>query len=94
MGLPQVDDRGNLKDWAAVIGIYENDRLVATGVLGPNAPLFYKGMGVYLKSFDLRDRPVALLMVNRDPGALWALAGSVLFMAGTIVILVLKWKKA
>jgi hypothetical protein len=91
---PQVDERGNLKDWAAVIGIFENDKLVATGVLGPNTPLFHKGMGVYLKSFDLRDRPVAFLMVNRDPGAVWALFGSVLFMIGTGIILVLKWKKA
>ena len=91
---PQVDDRGNLRDWAAVVGIFENDKLVASGILGPNAPLFHEGMGVYLKSFDLRDRPVALLMVNRDPGAVWALFGSVLFMIGTGIILVLKWKTA
>jgi hypothetical protein len=91
---PLVDERGNLKDWAAVIVIFENDQRVATGVLGPNAPLFYKGMGVYLKSFDLQERPVAFLMVSRDPGAIWALAGSVLFMIGTGIILVLKWKKA
>jgi uncharacterized membrane protein len=51
-------------------------------------------MGVYLKSFDLQDRPIAFLMVNRDPGAVWALAGSVLFIIGTSIILVLKWKKA
>lgn len=91
---PLVDERGNLKDWAAVVALFENDRRVATGILGPNTPLFYKGMGVYLKSFDLRDRPVAFLMVSRDPGALWALAGSVLFMIGTVIILALKWKKA
>jgi hypothetical protein len=91
---PQVDERGNLKDWAAVISIFESEKRVATGVLGPNAPLFYQGMGVYLKSFDLQDRPVAFLMVSRDPGAVWALAGSILFMIGTTIILVLKWKKA
>jgi hypothetical protein len=50
-------------------------------------------MGVYLKSFELQDRPVALLMVNRDPGAVWALAGSVLFMIGTTITLALKWRK-
>jgi hypothetical protein len=33
-------------------------------------------------------------MVNRDPGAIWALAGSVLFMIGTAIILALRWKKA
>jgi len=91
---PLVDDRGNLKDWAAVIAIFENNQRVATGGLGPNAPLFHKGMGVYLKSFDLQERPVAFLMVSRDPGAVWALTGSVLFMIGTGIILVFKWKKA
>jgi hypothetical protein len=90
---PIVDDRRNLKDWTAAIAIFENDQRVASGVLGPNAPLFYKGMGIYLKSFDLQERPVAFLMVNRDPGAIWALAGSVLFILGTTVILSLKWKK-
>jgi len=91
---PLVDDRGGLKDWAAVVAIFENGKRVATGTLGPNTPLFYQGMGVYLKSFDLQERPVAFLMVNRDPGAIWALAGSVLFMIGTVIILALKWKKA
>ena len=89
---PLVDERGNLRDWAAEIAIFEKDQRVATGMLGPNRPLFYKGMGVYLKSFDLQERPLAFLMVSRDPGALWALAGSILFMIGTIIILVLKWK--
>ena len=91
---PLADARGNLRDWAAVVEIFENGQRVSGGVLGPNAPLFYKGMGVYLKSFDLQDRPIAFLMVNRDPGAVWALAGSVLFMIGTTIILTLKWKKA
>ncbi len=90
---PLVDDYGNLKDWAAEILIFENGQRVAAGALGPNTPLFYKGMGVYLKSFELQDRPAAFLMVNRDPGAIWALGGSILFMIGTTVILTLKWKK-
>ena len=33
-------------------------------------------------------------MVNKDPGAIWALVGSVLFMLGSITLLALKWKKA
>lgn len=91
---PVVDERGHLRDWAAEVFIMENGQRVAAGTLGPNTPLFYRGTGVYLKSFDMQDRPVALLMVNRDPGAVWALAGSVLFMIGTIIIVAVKWKKA
>ena len=90
---PQVDERGYLRDWSAEVVLFEDGQRVASGFLGPNVPLFYRGTGVYLKSFELQDRPVAFLMVNRDPGALWALAGSVLFSIGTAIILVLKWKK-
>jgi cytochrome c biogenesis protein ResB len=88
----ESDARGYVRDWSASVILYENGQRVADGVLGPNAPLFYRGMGVYLKSFDLQRSPAAFLLVTRDPGAVWALAGSVLFMIGTVTILFLKWK--
>jgi hypothetical protein len=34
------------------------------------------------------------MVIARDPGAIWALAGGMLFMLGSAMILVLKWKKA
>ena len=90
----ESDGRGYIRDWSARVDLYENGRPVADGLLGPNSPLFYGGMGVYLKSFELQPSPAAFLLVTRDPGAVWALAGSVLFMIGTVIILFLKWKKA
>jgi cytochrome c biogenesis protein ResB len=89
----ESDPRGYVRDWSARIILYESGRPVADGLLGPNAPLFYGGMGVYLKSFELQPSPAAFLLVTRDPGAVWALAGSVLFVIGTVIILFLKWKK-
>lgn len=91
---PDVDESGYLRDWSAQVALYESGEQVASGSLGPNAPLFHRGTGVYLKSFEFQDRPVAFLMVNRDPGSLWALAGAVLFTIGTSIIIVLKWRKA
>jgi hypothetical protein len=91
---PQVDGQGYLTGWSAEVVLSEGGARIASGTLGPNRPLFHGGTGVYLKSFEFQDRPMAYLMVNRDPGALWALAGSVLFFAGTSVIIVLKWRKA
>jgi len=88
------DARGYLRDWSARVILYENGRPVADGILGPNRPLFYSGMGVYLKSLELQQSPAAVLLVTRDPGAVWALAGSILFMFGTVAILFLKWRKA
>lgn len=89
----ETDDRGAPTGWSASVQLFENDRMVAEGTLGPNRPLFYDGMGIYLKSFGFEPVPHAFLLVNRDPGAVWALVGSLLFMLGTMTLLVLKWKK-
>jgi cytochrome c biogenesis protein ResB len=82
-----------MQDWSAEVSLYESNEVVKRGTLGPNKPLFYKGVGVYLKSLDFERGPAALLMVNKDPGAVWALVGSILFMLGSITLLALKWKK-
>lgn len=88
-----VSDAGFPTDWSASVVLYEKGVNVKAGVLGPNRPLFYKGMGVYLKNIDFRRGPAAILMVNRDPGAIWALVGGILFMLGSTVLLVLKLKE-
>jgi len=90
----QTDPAGYMQGWSADVSLYENNEVVARGTLGPNKPLFYKGVGVYLKSLNFEKGPAALLMINKDPGAIWALIGSVLFMLGSITLLFLKWKKA
>jgi cytochrome c biogenesis protein ResB len=88
------DASGYPRDWGADIALYEKGARVAAGSLGPNRPLFYRGTGIYLKSFDFERGPQALLMVNRDPGAVWALSGGVLFIIGSVILLTLKWKQA
>ncbi len=90
----ESDARGYLRDWSASVILFENGQRVADGILAPNTPLFYRGMGVYLKSFDLQPSPMAFLLVTRDPGAVWALVGAILFVIGSLMILFLKWKKA
>ena len=54
----------------------------------PNRPLFHKGYGIYLKDVALDPRPVALFEVHREPGALAALLGALLFTAGNLMLLV------
>jgi len=90
----RTDDRGFMTDWSADVSLYENSKLVKSGTLGPNTPLFYGGTGVYLKSLNFDRGPAALLMIAKDPGAVWALVGGVLFMLGSMTLLALKWKKA
>lgn len=88
----RTDPRGYMTDWAAEASLYENNQLVKSGTLGPNTPLFYKGTGIYLKSLNFDRGPAAILLIARDPGAIWALVGGVLFMLGSATLLVLKWK--
>ncbi len=89
-----VDSRGMPEGWSAEVMLYDDKEQLASGILGPNRPLLYQGMGVYMKSFELEPRPYALLLVAKDPGAIWALIGGVLFMLGSVTLLALKWKRA
>jgi cytochrome c biogenesis protein ResB len=90
----QADAAGYVRDWAAQVSLFENDRPVKSGVLGPNKPLLYRGVGIYLKSLNYERGSAAIIHVAKDPGAIWALAGSILFMLGTITLLIVKWKRA
>ena len=90
----QTDSRGYMTDWAAEASLFENGRLVKSGTLGPNTPLFYGGIGVYIKSLNFDRGPAALLVIAKDPGAIWAFVGGLLFMAGSATLFALKWKQA
>lgn len=87
-----IDQQGRPLGWSAEVALFENNVETASGLLGPNQPLLYKGRGIYLKSFELEPRPSAFLLVAKDPGAVWALVGGVLFMLGSATLLALKWR--
>lgn len=87
------DPAGYIAKWDATVSLFRSEERVASGILAPNRPLFHEGTGIYLKSFDLERGPMALILVHRDPGAVWALAGGILFLLGSIVVLVLKWRQ-
>jgi cytochrome c biogenesis protein ResB len=89
-----TDRRGYMTDWSADVSLYENNQLMKSGTLRPNTPLFYKDIGIYLKSLDFDRGPSAVLLIARDPGAVWALVGGILFMLGSITLLAHKWNKA
>lgn len=88
----EADAQGYLKDWSVDVTVYDNKDIATSGSLGPNRPLFYKGVGIYLKTLSFEQGPVAVLMVNKDPGAVWAFVGSLLFILGLVPLLAVKWK--
>ncbi len=88
-----IDPRGIPRDWSAEVTLIEDNQPVASGTLGPNRPLLYNGLGIYMKSFEFEPRPYAVLLVAKDPGAIWALVGGILFILGSLSLLALKWEK-
>jgi len=73
-----------------MLSAYRADLRVGNGALSgvrPNAPLFYKGFGIYLKEVALDPVPIALLEVHREPGAPAALIGALLFTIGNLMLL-------
>ena len=53
----------------------------------PNRPFFHKGYGIYIKDVELSPVPVGLFEVHREPGALPAFIGALLFTVGNVWLL-------
>jgi len=84
------DASGHAVSWSADIEYFRNDVSVGTDRILPNNPSFRNGLGIYIKTVKVSPFPVAMIEVSREPGAVWALVGGVLFLIGMIALLVLK----
>ena len=87
------DSYGYLYDWAVDVEYWDNGQVLKKERLLPNKPVFHKGVGVYVKDLRAYPNKMVLLEVSREPGAIWALLGGILFMTGTIALLVFKMKR-
>ncbi|NOY64838.1 MAG: cytochrome c biogenesis protein ResB [Nitrospirae bacterium] len=56
----------------------------------PNNPAIIRGTGIYLKDMDIMSAKRVLLQISRDPGAVWALVGGMLFIIGTTLLVTLR----
>lgn len=85
-----VDERGFIGDMRADVEFLKDGTALKAGQIAPNRPSFHEGYGVYLK--DARTYPArsVLIEVSREPGAVWALVGAVLFSAGTVLLVALR----
>jgi len=88
MILSRIDYRlrsGHVSEMSAWIDVVKgNDR--KSYIISPNNPAFHDGFGIYIQRVSLQGGPAALIEISRDPGALWALGGGVLFLLGTIAL--------
>ena len=88
-----MDPRGYIKDWTTDVEYFKEGTSMGTDRIGPNSPSFEDGLGIYIKNVQFQPFPVAMVEVSREPGAVWALIGGLLFMAGMTALLLLKIKK-
>jgi cytochrome c biogenesis protein ResB len=84
---------GHIRNWSADITYFREGKVVSSDVIEPNNPSFNEGLGIYIKTVRMSYVPVVLVEVSRDPGAVWALVGGVLFMSGMITLLILKIRR-
>jgi len=87
------DNKGYLSDWAVDAEYIADGKTVKQDSIMPNKPSIYKGLGVYVKDLRAYPEKMVLLELSREPGAVWALIGGILFMIGTIMLIILKWKR-
>jgi len=88
-----MDRMGYIKDWFADVEYFKEGRSLRSDRIRPNSPSFQEGLGIYIKDVRPMPYPAAMIEVSREPGAVWALIGGLLFMAGMIMLLLFKIKK-
>lgn len=87
-----IDYYGYITGWAISVEYLSDGKTFKKDIIKPNNPSVHMGFNINVK--DLRAYPVeaVLLQINKEPGALWALIGGVLFMAGIVTLIILKIK--
>lgn len=88
-----IDPRGYMRDWSADIEYYKAGIFFRADRIRPNNPSLQDDFGIYIKNVQFQPYPAAMIEVSKEPGAVWALLGSILFMAGMIILLLFKIKK-
>lgn len=87
-----LDYYGYVSDWNVSVEYLSDGKSLQKDIIRPNDPSVLMGFNINVK--DLRPFPqeMILLQLNREPGALWALIGGILFMVGIITLIILKIK--
>jgi cytochrome c biogenesis protein ResB len=89
----EPDQTGYARDWSADLEFIREGRSIRTDRIRPNNPSFQDGLGIYIKNAQLQPYPAALIEVSREPGAPWALVGSLFFLAGMVMLLIFKTRR-
>ena len=85
----RLDYYGYLSDWAVTVDYRNGNSTARQDIIKPNEPSSFQGLNVNVK--NLKPYPeTVLLQLNREPGAIWALVGGIIFIIGIVTLIVLK----
>lgn len=86
-----LDYYGYIRDWAVTLEYRQEESVLQQDTIKPNQPSAFQGLNVNVK--DVKPYPeMALLQLNSEPGAVWALVGGIVFMIGIVTLIALKMR--
>jgi hypothetical protein len=88
----QSDYNGYITDWKVGIEYLKEGRESLADTILPNSPSLRTGFNINVKDLQAYPYKAVLLQASREPGAVWALAGSIIFMVGIMTLIALKIK--
>ncbi|UCH81723.1 MAG: hypothetical protein JSW20_03645 [Nitrospiraceae bacterium] len=87
-----VDYYGYITAWTVDVTYTKDNQVLQTNSIMPNKPSVFQGFNINVKNIRPDPDKAALLQMNREPGAFWALTGGILFIIGIVILIVLKRK--
>lgn len=87
-----IDPYGYLRNWHVDVEYISGQDAVIIDKIKPNKPSLKEGFNINVKDLQAFPQKAVLLQVSREPGAIWALIGGILFLAGTLTLIILKIK--
>lgn len=86
----RLDYYGYITDWEIGMEYLSDGNVLLEDRIRPNSPSVQMGFNINVKDLRVHPREAVLLQINREPGALCALIGGILFMAGIVTLILLK----
>jgi hypothetical protein len=85
-----LDYYGYVSDWKVKVEYVSDGKTVGKDTIMPNNSSDSMGVNIIVKKIRPHPNAAALLQLNREPGAVWALTGGILFMVGITTLIILK----
>ncbi len=85
-----LDYYGYVSDYAVDIEYLSDGKVIEKDVIRPNDPSDKTGLNIIVKDLRAYPEEAVLLQIHNEPGAVWALIGGILFIAGVVTLILLR----